>query len=193
MCTRQLNFMSSLYSHSNLKNSCLLLFLIAIPNLLILLVQESSMATSSKKYYVVGSLDYSCIYMTESSDVVQKSESATLYGCFRLVSPHQQGIAHSAYGTTRFYRTRCTRAVVVSELMRIIHHNHPVHLESPPQNSNLAADGQDQGNKTTKHPNPVLVIHMTYVVPKTERAILYSCFRSSAGYVHVCRECMSTF
>ena len=37
--------------------------LILIPNLLIILVQVSSNATSSEKNYVIGSLDYSCIYM----------------------------------------------------------------------------------------------------------------------------------
>ena len=34
--------------------------------------------------------------------VVPKTECATLYFCFRLVSHHRQGIAHSAYGTTGF-------------------------------------------------------------------------------------------
>ena len=32
--------------------------------------------------------------------------------------PSSQGVAHSAYGNTGFYRTRCTRAVVVFGLMR---------------------------------------------------------------------------
>ena len=41
-------------------------------------------------------------YMTESSHVVPKPECATLYSCFRLVGHHQQGIAHSAYGTPGF-------------------------------------------------------------------------------------------
>ena len=41
---------------------------------------------------------YSCMYMymTESNHVVPKTECATLYSCFWLVSHHQQGIAHSA-------------------------------------------------------------------------------------------------
>ena len=57
--------------------------------------------------------------MSASNHVVPKTECATLYSCFRLVSHHQQGqgIAYSAHGTTGFYRTRCTGAVAVSELM----------------------------------------------------------------------------
>ena len=74
--------------------------------------------------------------MTESNHVVPKAECATQHSCFRPSAG-----------------TRCTRVVVVSELMRFIHHNQP-------QNSNLAADGQGCGNETTKQ---LLVIHM---VPK---------------------------
>ena len=41
------------------------------------------------------------MYMTESNHVVNVQPCNI---CFRLVSHHQQGIAHSAYGTTGFYR-----------------------------------------------------------------------------------------
>ena len=39
------------------------------------------------------------VHMTESNHAVPRTECATLYSCFRLVSHHQRGIA---YGTTCF-------------------------------------------------------------------------------------------
>ena len=104
MCTRHpdlvsLDFMSSIYS----QNFCIYLSPL-IFNLLIILLQVSSNATSSKKYYVVGSLDYSCIRMYMNVEKCMSTQAHGIGGLlantvhcklevtvsvlFRLDSPH---------------------------------------------------------------------------------------------------------
>ena len=55
------------------------LILVTILNLLIILLQVSSNATSSKKYYVVGSLDYLCTCMYIRGEMTGCIGNTTLY------------------------------------------------------------------------------------------------------------------